>query len=151
MSEIKNGKVVASGEAIKSGKVNSNDREKYRQLAVSTGNVLSIPESLKTHFKENGLSYKWVSKRRIAKNGGYHPSNWIPYEFTPEQLGQLPRQFTEGVISKYLERQDLILAVKPSELQDEHRKNIQRKTAQQLDAFYQEVDADGNTILERSE
>ena len=135
MSEIKNGKVALS------------DREKYRAMSVETGDILTVPPTLKKDFDKAGLACKWVSKTKIAKHGGYHPTQWIPYEISSEQKEQLPKTFLGNIVSQHLERGDLILAVKPVELQDKHKHNIRRKTDQQLQAYHEEVDAKGKKIL----
>jgi hypothetical protein len=136
---------------MKDGKISISDRDKYRQMSVQQGSVLSVPEVLQAAFEEAGLASKWVSKAKIASHGGYHPSSWIPYEISAEQKTKLPKVFLGNVINSCLERGDLILAVKPKELQDLHKKELRRKTKQQLDSYYQEVDADGNPILSKPE
>ncbi len=136
---------------IKDGKVALSDKDKYRQMATSTGSILTVPEVLMKAFKEADLAHKWVSKAKIASNGGYHPTHWIPYEMSDTQKGALPRVFLGNVVSSHLERGDLILAVKPREMQEEHKREIRRKTKQQLDSFYQDKDAKGKTILSEGE
>jgi hypothetical protein len=136
---------------MKDGKVPMSDREKYRQMATSTGSILTVPDVLVKAFADAGLVSKWVSKAKIASHGGYHPSNWIPYEMTAEQKKELPKVFLGNVVTGHLERGDLILAVKPKEMQDDHKKDIRRKTRQQLDSLYQEKDAEGKVILAQPE
>ena len=136
---------------MKDGKVPASDREKYSQLATSSGSILTIPQVLADHFAREGLASKWVSKQKIASNGGYHPSSWIPYEMNADQKKELPKVFLGNVVTNHLERGDLILAVKPKEMQEEHKKEIRRKTRQQLDSFYQDKDAKGRAILQEGE
>lgn len=137
--------------AMKDGKVAVSDREKYRSMALDTGNALTVPPSLLKAFKEAGLVSKWVSKAKIAKHGGYHPSQWMPYEISPEQKKELPAVFLGNVVTNCLERGDLILAVKPIEMQDSHKRAIREKTDRQLNAYYQETDAKGRKILSNEE
>lgn len=136
---------------IKNGAVAKSDRDKYREMAVPKDSVLAIPGVLAEHFKKEGLAYKWISKGKIAKHGGYHPSGWFPYELSDEQKAHLPKVYLGNVISNCLERGDLILAVKPEEFQAQHRKDINRRTQAQLDAYYQEKDAKGKPILRDEE
>jgi hypothetical protein len=136
---------------MKDGKVALSDREKYRQMATSTGSILTVPEVLEKAFKESDLVCKWVSKTKMVSHGGYHPSGWIPYDISAEQKAKLPKQFMGSIVLDRLERGDLILAVKPREMQEDHKKDIRRKTRQQLDSLYQEKDADGNSILVQPE
>lgn len=136
---------------IKDGKVAKSDREKYRAMAVETGDILTVPPVLMEIFKENGLASKWVSKKKIENHGGYHPTGWIPYEITPEVQARLPRSALGNVVGGHLVRGDILLAVKPKELQDAHRKELRRKTKHQLESHYQEKDAAGRPLLERPE
>jgi hypothetical protein len=136
---------------MKDGKIALSDREKYRQMATQTGSILTIPDVLRKAFEEAGLAAKWVSKVKIASNGGYHPSNWIPYEMSAAQKAELPKVYLGNIVSSHLERGDLILAVKPKELVEEHKREVRRKTQQQMDAYYQETDAEGKTILTKPE
>ena len=132
---------------MKDGKIAISDREKYRALSIETGDMLSVPPTLRADFEAAGLACKWVSKNKIARHGGYHPTNWIPYEISNEQKSKLSNAFLGKIVSSCLERGDLILAVKPVELQDKHKHNIRRKTEQQLQSYHEEVDAKGKKIL----
>lgn len=147
---MENGKV--SGEKpMKNGKPALSDRDKYRQLATNTGNVLTVPDILVDHFNSEGLAFKWVSKRKISKNGGFHPSNWIPYELSADQKDKLPKTMLGNTSSSFLERDDLILAVKPQELREAHKKELKDKTDRQLASYYNEIDAKGKKILRDEE
>jgi hypothetical protein len=136
---------------MKDGKISLSDRDKYRQMATETGSVLTVPPVLADAFKEAGLISKWVSKAKIARHGGHHPTNWIPYEISEDQKKKLPKMFLGNIVTSHLERGDLILAVKPIELQEAHRRELRRKTDQQLNSHYQEVDAEGKPMLTRPE
>lgn len=136
---------------LKDGKIALSDREKYRQMATQPHNEFSIPDVLQKAFDKAGLAAKWVSKRKIAEKGGRHPSGWFPYEISDEQREQLPKVFLGNIVTNCLERADLILAVKPKELVEEHKREIRRKTQQQMDAYYQETDAEGKAILTKPE
>jgi hypothetical protein len=132
---------------MKDGKISVSDREKYREMSVSQGGLLSVPEVLAKAFVENGLVSKWVSKRKISDGGGTHPRGWIPYEITPEQKKELPKLSLGNVVKDFLERGDMILAVKPVEFNAEHKRYLQDKTDRQLDAKFQETDAEGKRIM----
>lgn len=136
---------------LKDGKVAISDRDKYRQLSLDTGSVLSVPAVLTKAFEEAGLASKWVSKAKLASNGGFHPNHWIPYQISAAQKAEFPKSYIGNIVTEFLERGDLILAVKPIEMQQKHKAELKRKTEQQLEARFQEVDAKGKPILRPEE
>lgn len=137
-------------EAVKQGKVNSNERAKYTQATVSSENALAIPEEIHKHIAKLDLVAKWISKNKLASNGGRHPSGWIPYEMSDEQKADILKDggYGVGVINgAFLERGDMVLGVKPTEAHVQHAKALREKTNRQSNALYELEDESGEKVM----
>lgn len=136
-------------EAVKNGKVNISEKDKYYQASTEISDVLTIPPNLVSHIESIDCVAKWVSKVKIEKSGGRHPAGWIPYELNEEQKGTI-KGYGMGIINgAFLERGDMVLAVKPMAAHQAYSKSVKDRTNRQIDAYEELTDATGKKILDR--
>lgn len=88
-----------------------------------SGSALKIPNHIQAELDEAGLVPRFVSVKKVADSGGYHPKGWTPYTIknpTENPLtGQMDKTFRVG---------DLILAVKTKQAHNAHLAELRRKS-----------------------
>lgn len=89
-------------------------------------NQLDIPPKLKKEIEEAGYEYRWINAARLRHNSGFHKNFWTPYEVDYDKLG-LPTFMRGANPSPHLLRGDSVLAVRPKEIGNRHRAQLQQK------------------------
>jgi hypothetical protein len=93
------------------------------------GNKLYIEPSLKAEAKAKGLEIRFINAKKLMENSGYHENRWVPY---------LVEKGTNGTLSGFkfgndpdgvLRRGDCILAARPIETGDAHRKTLHNRAS----------------------
>jgi len=84
---------------------------------------LDLPVELKNELDSLGLVARFINARTY-KEVGFHKSDWKPYAFNCK--GKFPNMDVDGFYTS----QDLILAVKPVEYNNAHRKFLDNKNKQ---------------------
>lgn len=89
--------------------------------------ILDIDPQIKEELAEKGLSYRWINANKFIAQHGFHRTGWKPYQTEKrERKGAL--DFGMGVDPEgYIRRGDLVLAVKPEEMQARHRQRLKLK------------------------
>lgn len=83
----------------------------------------NIDPELARELVENGLVCRFINAKEYRRKG-FHPSKWVPYKRTSRpRNGALFNVDPDG----YTVNQDLILAVKPVDWNEAHRKYLQEK------------------------
>lgn len=87
------------------------------------GNELAIDPGLKAEIESQNLTYRWINYKQLKAMGGYHRFGYRPYKPKDEsgdahtfKFGRSP----EG----YIQRDDLILAVRDKELTEKFKQYI---------------------------
>lgn len=91
--------------------------------------AFEIPDEVMNEIKKEGLAYRWINATEFKKSFGFHKNRWMP--FKSKHMASLSGSLFGGDPEGYVRRGDLILAVKPKELQDRHRAHIQAKNEAQ--------------------
>lgn len=104
---------------------------------VDFGNRLKVPAHIMKELRDKGLAHRFVSIKKIQENGGYHPMGWTPYEVEKPLTNPLT-----GQAEKLHRVGDLVLAVKPKDAFEQHKKwlahksqaqaGVQKKAAQEM-------------------
>ena len=81
--------------------------------------AFSIPQSVKDEIKALKLATRWINSTQFQKGFGFHKNRWQP--FKSQSLRASVGDVFGGDPEGYVRRGDLILAVKPKELQDKHK------------------------------
>lgn len=74
--------------------------------------VTAIPKDIQKELDEKGLVGRWVNVSTMKMNAGRHRRGWIPYKVEKSQ--EEINLFGSGP-SEYIQRNDLVLAVKTKE------------------------------------
>ena len=99
-------------------------------VAASEGydpSILKIPKELRDELTAKGLAHRWINMREFQSTGGFHKHDWVPYK--SETLKRTASDLGGSGPEGYLIRKELVLAVKPKALQEQHRARIRQKTA----------------------
>lgn len=89
--------------------------------------ILDLDPELKAEIEGQGLVARWINAPKYLQGGNFHQSGWRAYKAKPvEAKGAL--DFSYGRSPEgYVIRHDLLLAVKPAELQARWKARIQAK------------------------
>lgn len=81
--------------------------------------AFAVPPQVMKEIKEKGYACRWINGTTLQKGFGFNKNRWVPFksEFVKSSIGSLFGGDPEG----YVRRGDLVLAVKPKELQDKHK------------------------------
>jgi hypothetical protein len=90
------------------------------------GGGLRVPAYIQKELEEKGLVARFVSVKKVAEAGGYHPRGWTPYQIENPQ----PNVLT-GQVDKTYRFGDLVLAVKTKQQAQQHRKLLDQRNAGQ--------------------
>jgi hypothetical protein len=88
-------------------------------------NILSLPAQFKERLKAQGLDWRFLNASKFRENGGMHRGLWKPYKVTAED--NMIGVNAEG----FLQRQDLILGVRPKKITLAMRERKAARTAAQ--------------------
>jgi hypothetical protein len=93
--------------------------------------IMRLDPEIIAHLEEKGLSFRWINATKYKNDGGFHKSGWRAYRL-PDDVGSGSLDFSFGRSPEgYLIRNDLMLAVKPKELQERWKKHLASKVAAQ--------------------
>jgi hypothetical protein len=96
------------------------------------GNRYTLPKELKAHLTSKGFEWRFVSRKKLIENGGYHERGWVAYH--KKQHG-----WPEGLNSEFQVGSDPnenyprgtdILAVRRIETGDKHRAFLAQRREQ---------------------
>lgn len=97
-------------------------------------NQLSIPAVVLKELEEKQYSYRWLNAKEMLEKRGLHRSGWKIYRAAnPDKVKSKDEfDFSIGVDADgYVRRGDLILGIKPVELQERHKERVREKTRNQ--------------------
>jgi hypothetical protein len=119
VSKIKNGKMPLSTKSAVSS-----------DFAGEDFNLLAIAPDLKAELDAKGLAYRFINAKQYVDKQGFHHSGWKVYKRDVSERAKGAFDFDMGTDPEgYVRRGDLILAVKPQEMQQRHKEKIRAKTA----------------------
>lgn len=81
--------------------------------------AFAIPSQILNEIKEKNLAHRWINGTAFKQQFGFHKNRWQP--FKSDYVKNLSSGVFGGDPEGYFRRGDLILAVKPKELQDKHK------------------------------
>lgn len=123
------------------------------------GNTLGLDPAIREALKKKGLSYRFVSAAKLQMNAGYHIRAWRPIKLKDiEGYGTIDLFGSDP--DGYVRRGDLVLAVRPIELNEKHKtllaqeanraKGIQKRQADELRQHFKETGLDkaGMSVIE---
>jgi hypothetical protein len=91
-------------------------------------NLLVLDSKLKSELESKGLVHRWVNKKEYLDKGNYHNSGWIAY-LPDTDAGAGRHDFMVGRSPEgYIQRKDLILAVKTVGAAARQKERIKAKT-----------------------
>lgn len=85
--------------------------------------TLDIDQALKKELEDNGLVARFINFGHF-KQRGFHPAKWQPYKRQTSATGGAV--YTVDA-NGYTVKQDLVLAVKPKDWNDAHKKFLKNK------------------------
>lgn len=91
-------------------------------------NALDVPPKLKKQIEAEGYEFRWINAARLRHNSGFHKNFWQPYEVDYAKLG-LPEFMRGTTPNNHLIRGDSVLAVRPVEIGNRHRAQLQRRAS----------------------
>jgi hypothetical protein len=120
MSNTKKGRVPASQK--------STENSDFTTLGTNdAGSLLRIDPAIVAEINKAGLAYRWISLKEFSQNGNFHKNDWMPYK--SESLKKTASEFSWGSNPDgYLIRKEMVLAVKPKKLQEQHKARIKQRT-----------------------
>lgn len=93
-----------------------------------------IPPSIAKELAQKKYEGRWLNAKLMLENQGVHRSGWKIYKSSnPDKLKKMDEfDFSTGVdVDGYVRRGDMILGIKPVELQERHKQRIRAKTEAQ--------------------
>lgn len=119
MSKLKNGKMPLSQKTQVSSDMSEDDF-----------NLLALDQELKDELAAKGFAYRFINAKQYVEKQGFHRSGWKVYKRDISNRSKGAFDFDLGTDPEgYVRRGDLILAVKPTEMQARHREKLAAKTA----------------------
>jgi hypothetical protein len=88
-------------------------------------NVLSLPAKFKEKLTGQGFDWRFISAAKFRDTGNLHRGYWKPYKVGPED--GITGLNAEG----YIQRQDLILAVRPKRITQTMKQRKAERNARQ--------------------
>lgn len=90
-------------------------------------NLLKIDAELRAELDEQGLVPRWINAKSFIQGGNFHRAGWRPYKRDPSKVkGAL--DFGYGASPEgYIQRNDLVLAVKKVDEHERYKAHIQRR------------------------
>jgi hypothetical protein len=105
-------------------------------------NLLTVDPELAQFLQQEGYAYRWLNLKRYLQDGNSHRSGWVAYQLADETISAIRGgtiSFRYGISPEgYIVRNDLVLGVKPIELQEAHRRKLSEKNRRQSAAVQQE-------------
>lgn len=92
------------------------------------GNTLGIDPAVAKEIEAKGLVYRFISAPQLQKMGGYHPRGWKPYKQDRGTMDVHSLQFGSDP-DGFIRRGELILAVRPKDLNEKHKAVLKQKAA----------------------
>lgn len=102
----------------------------------STGNIfgsnrLDVPEHYIKEAAEMECECRWISAKELKENHGAHPRGWVAWKFKSKAedgiLDSSRFAYGAGDTDGVVRRADLVLAVRPVALGDQHREALEEK------------------------
>lgn len=113
---------------IKDGKVPSSSKGTSADFKDLEFNLLAVDPELKAELDRKGLAYRFINAKQYQQNYGFHRTGWRVYK-REATASSGSMDFSMGTDPEgYVRRGDLILAVKPKEMQEAHKQKIRAKT-----------------------
>lgn len=113
---VKNGRVPLSTKKTKA-------RQVHPDSPSLEPDITALSEELLEELGKKNFVHRWINQAEYVKNGGFHRSGWRAYRSEKrDSSGDLGTN-ADG----YITRMGLILAVKTTEQQAQHRARIQRR------------------------
>lgn len=92
------------------------------------GNSLGIDPELAATLKAKGLAWRFISYPQLQKMGGTHARGWKPYKPDSGKIDN--HTFQVGADPEgFIRRGELILAVRPIELNEKHKQYLAQEAA----------------------
>ena len=109
--------------------------KKTPQFAVTSENIfganrLDVPQCYKDEAAERGWETRWVSAKKLKENHGFHERGWQVYKFKSKPGDGIldNSEFAFGTDAEgVVRRGDCVLAVRPIELGNAHRRELEKK------------------------
>lgn len=101
-----------------------------------TGNIfgssrLDVPEHYLKEAAEMSCECRWISAKELKENHGSHPRGWVAWKFKSKSedgiLDSSRFAYGAGDSDGVVRRADLVLAVRPISLGDQHREALAEK------------------------
>lgn len=91
------------------------------------GNTLGIDPELAKEIKAQGLAMRFISGKKLAEMGGYHPFGWKPYKREGAKIDTTHSFLQGNAPDGLIHRGDCILAVRPIELNNKHKDYLKQE------------------------
>lgn len=114
-------KVPVSKSGVSYGAVNS--AEQFPEFQQT--NMLTLDPQIHSYLEEKGFAVRFINWGQYRANTNMHRSQWRPYEFSTDV--RMASTSWAGTIDAegLIRRGDLVLAVRPQKMHDEHRSQIE--------------------------
>lgn len=97
-------------------------------------NKLLVPSSIVAELEAKNYEYRWLNAKEMVEKRGLHRTGWKVYKVTNPDKAKAKGDFdfNNGVdVDGYVRRGDLVLGIKPKELQDRHRQKLKERNKNQ--------------------
>lgn len=94
---------------------------------------LDLPPGLKNQLENLGFSCRFINAKQLSDAGGYHRNGWKPFrrkdfQENGKDVVQLDASIWGNSPDGVVQRKEMILAIRPVEMTEAHRRHIQAKT-----------------------
>lgn len=138
---------------MKDGKVSIGKKHAANATQTLFGSVLEVPTPILDYLKKIGHGYKYINTKQMRDRGGMIRNGWVPLKIPEDVRAEIPSNpFAPAEAKDYHVVGDLVLASKPRQQVEAHRKYLNDKTELQTESVYNQVDGKGKKMLyERGE
>ena len=91
-------------------------------LFMDDDSVLAIDPELQREIEAKGLAFRWINASKYKNGGNFHKAGWRAYRRESSSGSEF-----EGSPDGFIQRNDLLLAVKPKEAHERKRAQIQQR------------------------
>jgi len=89
---------------------------------------LSLSKELKDWFKAQGMDFRFLNAPEFRRDGGYHPTQWLPFDAREAVTKGLDPKFTVGMNAEgQIQRGDLILGYRPKALTAQYNQMVKQR------------------------
>lgn len=93
--------------------------------------LLDVEPTIKNHLESKGVTLRWINATKFKASGGFNSKGWRPVRTSdiPETILQGTGAGYGATAEGFLVRNDMMLAQRPKEVTEKHRRQLAQKAA----------------------